>query len=340
MKQPDENKNFDIDTLLDEVLIQEDLSKDNFEQTKVKSKQELAKDELFSQPLKIDLEQINKNMSAKPKKPKVEPKKVEENQTNQVKEIKQEIIDIDNTEKNTYTLEDNPNEKNYKLVLSKLVKDNEIKTKPFIVESNDEKGLLSDEAFIENKVSENDINNAVTSPKITVNANKERIISVRNYTSKTSIESTYNYLYINKALFAVLSSVSLIALIETAIMFFVINALNPIHQVYYFIAALIAIVPVGVGVFIYSFNPDKRVKRNFTYLPLFINSLIVTVILAMVLLIIILLTSISLTDPTDYVPKVLLPSLFILNYPIGVAMFLLFTKIKIFFVEYKYKKRS
>lgn len=340
------DNNLDIDTLIDEVLVNDNISTEEFEKNRIKTKQEVAKDELFSVAPKVDLEQIDKNLNIKRDKKKVE----EVDKTIPLPDLtkaKQESIDFDTASKAVYNLDESQNQKNYKKVLSKLVKDTVIKTEPFKVVEGNESGFVEDDKFRKENLAENkekiddkdkimDSNGYVTMPKVTMTSvDSDNTVSVRNYTPKTAIDDTYNYLYVNKATFATLATVALLCLVETGIMYFVINSVNPIHRVFYYIAALIALIPLGVGIFIYSFNPNKRVKRKFPYVTMFLNSFIVTVFLAVILLIIVLLSSISLTDPTDYVPKIILPCLYILNYPIGVAFFLLYSKTKVFFVEKK-----
>ena len=58
-------QNFNIDSLLDEA-ISDNQSNEQFESNRVKSDSEIAREELFSAPLKIDMEQIDINLGLKP----------------------------------------------------------------------------------------------------------------------------------------------------------------------------------------------------------------------------------------------------------------------------------
>ena len=316
----EENKNLDIDSLLNDVLAEDNTSPETFEETRIKTPKEVAQKELFSDtPKTVDLDQIDENLGIKPRKKK-------KPQTEENPNVVQESLDLNNAPKAFYKMEE-PSDKNYKKMLSKLIKNSDVSTSEFVANVADESGLIEDGKDGENKASTSPVSAEISSKDST---NKDNTISVRSFSPKTAIDDKSDYIYINKALFATLGSVTALALIETLIMFFVINAINPIHRVFYYIAALVAIIPLGFGVFTYALNPNKAVSRKFSYVTYFLNSLIITLVSAVLLIVIVLLTSVSLTDPVDYVPKVILPAMFILDYPVGVGFYLLFTKLDIF----------
>lgn len=354
--------------------VEADFSDDiqEIEKNRIKSPKEVAQTELFSIPPKVDLESVNESMNeqyaiAKKKrlqdeqnsaktpeakqvelKAEIEPSKQEplekDDSTSQVnndpspllKKKIQEKIDFTNVTTTLYNSEETENSRNYKRMFSKLIKKTEESTEPFKLEEQEEGVLVkADEVAskeLPNLIEENDSTLILDGIS---DKNEYDRISKRTYSPKTAVDDTNNFVFINKLIFAVLATVSLIAIIETGVMYFVINTLNPIHRVYYYIAALIAIIPLGVGLFKYSFNPKLTIKKNFSYPMYFLNAIIVVIILLVILLVIVLLTSISLVDPTDFVPKIILPCLYIINYPIGVIIFMIYEKAKLFNIKEK-----
>lgn len=325
----DDNKNFDIDSLLDDVLLNDDTTPTEFDENRIKSPKEVAQKELFEGlPTTVDLDVIDQNLGIKPRK---KSKKNKAEESNEQPTVVQESLDLNNTPKAYYKIEES-NNNNYKKMLSKLIKSSDVVTSEFVSNVADESGLVDDDSSSTPNSGENQGNSAVSTFATNKDSSVNNTISMRTFSPKTAIDDKSQYVYINKALFATLGSVSLLALIETFVMYFIINSINPIHKVFYYIAALIAIIPLGFGIFIYALNPNKAVNRKFNYISYLLNSLIVTVILAVLLIIIILLSSVSLTDPVDYVPKIILPSLFILDYPISIGFYALFTKLNLFCV--------
>lgn len=321
-----ENKNLDIDSLLDDVLLNDSSTPTEFEENRIKSPKEVAQKELFEgMPTTVDLDVIDQNLGIKPRKKKSKKEPVAQQNPN----IVQEALDLNAAPKNYYKMEETES-KNYKKMLSKLIKSSDVVTSEFVSNVADESGLVE-----EGKETGTSDDNSELKSSIVIQKEQQatnNTISMRSYSPKTAIDDRSDFVFINKALFATLGATTLLALIETFVMYFIINAINPIHRVFYYIAALIAIIPLGVGIFTYALNPNKAVNRKFNYISYLLNSLIITVVLAVLLIVIVLLTSVSLTDPVDYVPKVVLPALFILDYPISIGFYAIFTKTKLFHV--------
>ncbi len=359
-----------LDTLISQVLSDSpDVSTEQFSQNRIKSPMELAQNELFSgMPQVVDLEQIKESMNAdyaKAKKQKAIDDEILQAELEREEEIRlaeelaeqdrraleakvkaeeaakikstnqaasQQVMDFTNVTTAIYNTEESESSRNYKKLLGKLIKKTEPTTEPFKVDVQTEgkiEEILDKNNEIKNPENIAEDTSIVAKSKIKNSDN----ISVRVYSSATAILDTNHYVFINKLIFASLATVFAICLLETGIMYFVINSLNPIHSVFYYVAALISLIPLGVGLFIYVLNPNLKVKKKITYSTLFYNSIIVTVLLLATMLVVVLLTSISLVDPTDYVPKIILPCLYIFNYPLGLVAFLVYEKSKIFNIK-------
>ena len=162
-------QNFNIDSLLDEA-ISDNQSNEQFESNRVKSDSEIAREELFSAPLKIDMEQIDINLGLKPKKA---PKKVED--TQQIQE--QQKIDLDAASYNIYKMEEKASENNYKKVLSKLVRNNDIKTESFKIKDAEESVAFEGESEYVDE-------NAIKKADVVENSIADSSVSVRVYSPK------------------------------------------------------------------------------------------------------------------------------------------------------------
>ena len=350
-----------------------DVLNEDFEKNRIKTPLELAQNELFSDiPQMVDLEKINESMNAdyaKAKKQKAleddllriklekeaaieEELRVREEEkalkakieldaktaaiAEQAKaQTKQQSIDFTNVTTALYNSEESESSRNYKKLLGKLIKKTEPTTEPFKVDvqaEGDIRELLNDHNEISNIERSLDETTLLEKENKHIDKNSDNI-SVRIYSSVTAKLDTNQYIYLNKIIFASLATIFAICILETAVMYFVINAINPIHKVYYYISALISIIPLGVGLFIYAMNPNLKVKKKINYTTMFLNAIIITVLLLAIVIVIVLLTSISLIDPTDYVPKLVLPCLYIINYPLGLVAFLCYEKSKLFNIK-------
>ncbi|MBR2496505.1 MAG: hypothetical protein IKB66_04590 [Clostridia bacterium] len=311
-------QNFNIDSLLDEAIA-DNQSNEQFESNRVKSDSEIAREELFSAPLKIDMEQIDINLGLKPKKA---PKKVED--TQQIKE--QQKIDLDAAAYNIYKMEEKASENNYKKVLSKLVRNNDIKTESFKIKDAEESIAFEGESEYVDE-------NAIKKADVVENSIADSSVSVRVYSPKTAVDDLYGLTFINKVKFLTLACVSLLALIETGAIYLYLNANFVANSLFFLIATLIAIIPLGFGVFLYALDPSKKVRSKFAYGSYFLNSLIVFVLVAVLILVFGLLASIPFGDLQESLPKIVLPALFILDYPLGVGIFTIIAKSEVFAVK-------
>lgn len=241
--------------------------------------------------------------------------------------IEQQQINFNKDNTMYFNTSETQNEHNYKNILSKLISKSEISTEPFEVFLEEEGELKEDEEKQNQPIY---INEPDDVDKIIIDDENKpsnmNSISVRKYSHATSIDDSTRFVYINKLKFTTLAIISLLGIIETGIMYFIINSINPIHAVFYYIAFLIALIPFGVGLINYAVNPNKKVKRKFSYGTYFFNIIIICILLYVILLVIVLLSSISLIDPTDYVPKIFLPAIYIFDIPIGLLIFMILEK--------------
>ena len=127
-----------------------------------------------------------------------------------------------------------------------------------------------------------------------------------------------------------LACITLLALIEVGAIYLYLNTNFVANNLFFLVATLVAIIPLGVGVFLYSLNPSKKVRSKFAYGSYFLNSLIVFVLVAVLILVFGLLTSVPFGDMQQLLPKIILPALFVIDYPIGVGIFTIIAKSGVF----------
>lgn len=156
-------------------------------------------------------------------------------------------------------------------------------------------------------------------------------ISVRTYGTDIKSSSYSPYLLKNKLIFATMLIIFAIYALEIGIFFLFLRETIEMNYRYYLILLFIAMIPLGVGIYKYSANPGLKVKSKINFLNMALNSAIVFVLFVVIVLIATLLTQTSFLDIADLLPKIIIPIVTALNYPIGILVYYLLYRSEKFF---------
>lgn len=320
----DKTKNTtDIDSIIDEALAKEQTS---VEQTMIdlsgvsgQTTKDSALSTLFNSDPKSDIEYIssvlsNANFSggkkAKPvaKQP-VQMTKAEKKEDDEFKQFDEEI--------------------NYRKKLDKIMK-RSTPTEPFTMNVIKEENIVAPQIGEDPLVlSDEDENNFEYFSHDQVG--KFDKISVRTYSSDNGSASYSPYLLKNKLLFMTMLIVFAIYVFEIGVFFLFMRNVIERNYIYYLVLLLIAMIPLGYGIFKYSLAPNLKVKNQMNFFNMALNSIIVVVLSILVILIVTLLTSTSILDFSDLLPKIIIPIVMIMNYPIGLVIYYFLYKSERFF---------
>lgn len=302
----------DIDSIIDEVLASEQQA--NMQQTMIdlsgvseKTSKDTAISTLFNSDPKRDIEYINNvmNNSNFAGKKKEEPKPIIAAPSKEDIKEEEEYKQFDE-------------EINYRKKLEKIMK-RSTPTEPFTMNMVNEEPAappVGEDPLVldEEKASEFEYFSHDQMGKFDK-------ISVRTYSTEEESSSYSPYLLKNKLLFTTMLIVFGIYLFEIGIFFLFLRSVISRNYVYYLCLLMIAMVPLGYGIFKYSLEPNLKVKSKINFLNMTLNSIIVVVLAVVIILIITLLTSTSILDASDLVPKIIIPIVMIMNYPIGLAIY-------------------
>ncbi len=309
----------DIDSLADEVLANELSAKQTMmDLSSVTTTKDTAKSTLFNSDPKSDIEYINdvlKSSAFSSPKKKDEPAPAAPVLTNEEKKENKEFEQFDE-------------EINYRKKLAKIMK-RSTPTEPFAM----------------NVVKEDEVENSIGEDPLELDGEEENNfeyfshdqigkfdkISVRTYSADQKSSSYSPYLLKNKLLFFTMLIVFGIYAFEIGIFFLFMRNIIERNYVYYLVLLFIAMIPLGYGVFKYALDPNLKVKNKMNFLNMALNSIIVVVLAILVILIITLLTSTSVLDFSDLLPKIVIPIVMLMNYPIGLLVYFLLYRSEKFF---------
>ncbi len=126
---------------------------------------------------------------------------------------------------------------------------------------------------------------------------------------------------INKVKFFSMWILFAVMALEIALFAIIFESKVSAGTLYYCVLGLISLLVPGIATYQFALKPDYKIKPLYSLSSMMFKCIIRLVEILALFAAFILIASISLQDPKEFLPKVVLPIVLVLNYPIGIGIF-------------------